>query len=91
MLDQHGLGELQPRLREMTRAGAWADMAREIGDEVLDLFCVGGTPGEIGAGLHERWSGLVDQISLGIDFWRLHGETAEWQDAAARLRSPPAA
>jgi len=87
VLDQHGLADLQPRLREMTRAGAWDRMACEIGDDVLDLFCVGGSPGEIGAGLHERWSGLVDQISLNIDFWRRHGESPEWQDAAAKLKS----
>jgi len=86
VLEQHGLADLQPRLREMTRIGAWSDMAGEIGDEVLDLFCVGGTPAEIAAGLGERWGGLVDQISLGIDFWLRHGETQEWQDAAARLR-----
>jgi probable F420-dependent oxidoreductase len=86
VLDQHGLGELQPRLRRMTRDGAWANMAGEISDEVLDLFCVTGSPGEIGAGLKERWDGLVDQISLNVDFWERNGASNEWQDAAAALR-----
>lgn len=87
VLDQHGLGELQPRLRQMTRDGAWADMAREITDEVLDLFCISGSPGEIGAALENRWQGLVDQVSLGVDFWQRHADNREWQDAAVRLRS----
>lgn len=86
VLDQHGLGDLQPRLREMTRSGAWAKMAGEIGDEVLDLFCVSGTPGEIADELEARWSGLVDQISLNADFWERHGGSAEWQGAMARLK-----
>ena len=60
VLEQHGLGDLQPRLRQMTREGAWERMAGEIGDDVLDLFCVGGSPGEIAAGLGTRWGGLVD-------------------------------
>lgn len=86
VLDQHGLGDLQPRLRQMTREGAWAKMAGEIGDEVLDLFCVAGDPREIGEGLKARWGGLVDQISLGVDFWQRHGESAEWQQALAKLK-----
>lgn len=86
VLAQHGLGDLQPRLRQMTREGAWATMASEISDEVLDLFCPSGTPGEIGTALGERWGGLVDQISLPVDFWLRHGKTAEWQDAAAKLK-----
>ncbi|MBW8755578.1 MAG: TIGR03617 family F420-dependent LLM class oxidoreductase [Sphingomonadales bacterium] len=86
VLDQHGLGDLQPKLRQMTREGAWAQMAGEIGDEVLDLFCPTGTPGEIGAALAQRWDGLVDQISLPVDFWRRHGTSREWQDAAALLK-----
>jgi bile acid-coenzyme A ligase len=86
VLDQHGLGDLQPKLRQMTRDGAWAKMAGEIGDEVLDLFCPTGTPGEIGAALQQRWDGLVDQISLPVDFWQRHGENREWRDAAAALK-----
>jgi probable F420-dependent oxidoreductase len=85
VLDQHGLGDLQPRLRQMTRDGAWARMADEISDEVLDLFCTTGTPAEIAEGFARRWGGLVDQISLNLDFWRRHGASQAWQDAAAKL------
>ena len=87
VLDQHGLGDLQPKLRQMTREGAWARMAGEIDDAVLDLFCVAGTPGEIGGQLAARWGGLVDQISLGVDFWERHAADRAWQDAAARLKA----
>lgn len=86
VLDQHGLSDLQSRLRQMTREGSWAKMAGEISDEVLDLFCVTGTPGEIGAGLKARWGELVDQISLNVDFWARHGVSREWQEAVAMLK-----
>lgn len=86
VLEQHGLGELQPRLRQMTRDGEWAKMAGQISDEVLDLFCAYGMPGEIGAALGQRWGGIADQISLPADFWLHHSREAEWESALAALR-----
>ncbi|MCB2074127.1 MAG: TIGR03617 family F420-dependent LLM class oxidoreductase [Novosphingobium sp.] len=85
VLDQHGIGELQPRLRQMTREGAWDRMADEISDEVLDLFCATGAPAELGEELGRRWGGLIDQMSLPVDFWLRHSDEREWQIAAARL------
>jgi probable F420-dependent oxidoreductase len=89
VLDQHGLGDLQPRLQQMTREGKWADMAALITDEVLDLFCVSGSPDAIGAGLAERWGGLADQISLNVDYWNGHRDNKLWTDAVARLKQLP--
>ena len=86
VLDQHGLGGLQPRLRQLTREGAWDKMAAEIGDEVLDLFCVSGKPEELAAGLAKRWGSLVDQISLPVDYWTRHQGDPAWARAASRLR-----
>ena len=85
VLDQHGLADLQPKLRQMTREGAWAEMASEISDEVLDLFCVAGPPGLLCEGLAQRWGGLVDQISLPVHYWLRHADSREWQDASAAL------
>ncbi|MEZ5734239.1 MAG: TIGR03617 family F420-dependent LLM class oxidoreductase [Novosphingobium sp.] len=85
VLDQHGIGELQPRLRQMTREGAWDRMAAEISDEVLELFCTSGAPAELCEGLGQRWGDLVDQISLPVDYWLRHAENSEWQTASAAL------
>jgi probable F420-dependent oxidoreductase len=87
VLDQHGIGDLQPRLQQMTREGAWAKMADAIGDDVLDLFCITGAPDAIGEGLKKRWGGLIDQISLPVDFWLKHAGNADWQRGAAALAS----
>lgn len=85
VLDQHGLGELQPKLRQMTREGAWERMAAEIDDEVLDLFCIAGDPAEMCSGFASRWSGLVDQISLPVDYWLRHADNTDWKAGSARL------
>lgn len=86
VLKHHGLGDLQPMLQQMTREGNWAEMSQQISDEVLDLFCVTGTAGEIADELLQRWGSLVDQISLPSDFWVRHEGAREWEEAAARLR-----
>jgi probable F420-dependent oxidoreductase len=86
VLDQHGVGDLQPRLQQMTREGKWQEMAAEISDEVLDLFCISGAPDAIGAGLAERWGTLANQISLNVDYWSAHRDNALWTDAAAKLK-----
>lgn len=85
VLDLHGLGDLQPKLRAMTRSGDWAAMAGEIDDEVLDLFSITGSPGEIREGLARRWDGLVDQISINADYWLRHAGSREWRDSVAAL------
>ena len=85
VLDQHGLGDLQPRLRQMTREGAWDRMAGEIGDEVLDLFCISGDPAQICDGFADRWSGLVDQLSLPVDYWLRHADNPDWKAGLAKL------
>jgi probable F420-dependent oxidoreductase len=86
VLDEHGLGDLQPRLHRMTREGKWREMAAQISDEVLDLFCVSGEPDAIGAGLGTRWGDLADQISLSVDYWSAHRDDRLWTDAAEKLR-----
>jgi len=85
VLDQHGLGNLQPRLRQMTREGAWEAMAAEISDEVLDLFCISGDPAQMCEGFAKRWSGLVDQVSLPVEYWLRHESNADWKAGSARL------
>ena len=63
-LDHHGLGDLQPKLREMTKTGGWDQLGSLIDDEVLDLLAVRGTPTECAARLHEEYGALADRMSL---------------------------
>jgi len=63
-LDHHGLGDLQPRLRDITKSGDWSTLGDLIDDEVLDLFAVRGTPEEVTARLHQEYDGVADRLSL---------------------------
>jgi probable F420-dependent oxidoreductase len=65
-LDHHGLGDLQPKLREITKSGDWSTLGDLIDDEILDLLAVRGTPGECAARLTQEYGGLADRLSLTV-------------------------
>jgi probable F420-dependent oxidoreductase len=85
VLDVHGLAELQPRLRRLTREGQWERMGHEISDEVLDLFCISGGPDDLCGDMARRWDGLADQISLPVDLWLSHLDDPAWGRALGEL------
>jgi len=64
VLDHHGLGDLQPRLREATMSADWSALGALIDDEVLDLLAVRGTPAEVADRLRRDYGGLADRVSL---------------------------
>ena len=64
VLEQHGWGEMQPVLREMTKHGRWQDTASLIDDEVLATLAVVGEPDEVADELHRRYDGIVDRLAL---------------------------
>jgi probable F420-dependent oxidoreductase len=64
VLDMHGWGDLADRLNVMSRRQAWAEMAAEIPDDVLDAFSVSGNAAEVAAGLTTRYADVIDRISL---------------------------
>jgi probable F420-dependent oxidoreductase len=64
VLDLYGWGELHVELNRMSKLGEWDTMTDLIDDNVFAAFAVAGSPGEIGPQLVERFSGVVDRISL---------------------------
>lgn len=64
VLEHHGWGDLNPRLRRLIAEGRWADLAGVIPDEVLDEFCASGTYDTIAARVRQRLEGLVDVLQL---------------------------
>jgi probable F420-dependent oxidoreductase len=64
VLDTHGWGELQPVLNRMTKEGQWDQLPAEIPDEVLEAFCLIGSPLEIATQLRDRFGGLIDRAVL---------------------------
>ncbi len=64
VLDGLGVGELQPRLRAMTRAGEWHRLPELVDDDLVEQLTVVGEPAQVGATLRDRFAGLVDRLSL---------------------------
>jgi probable F420-dependent oxidoreductase len=78
VLDVHGWSGVGESLTEMSRAGAWDEMAGSVTDEMLDAFAIEADPQDVGAQLRKRYDGLVDRVALfdflepgqPDDFWR---------------------
>ena len=66
VFDQHGVGDLGVKLNTMSRNGEWADMARQVSDDVLDLFVARATYDGLAEAVEKRFGGIVDSVS--VDF-----------------------
>ena len=66
VLDHHGLGDLQPRLRETTNTADWATLGELVDDDVVDLLAVRGTPADCAKRLTEEYGDHADRLSLTI-------------------------
>ena len=66
VLDHHGLGDLQPRLREITKSGNWATLGELVDDDVVDLLAVRGTPADCAKRLTEEYGDHADRLSLTV-------------------------
>ncbi len=64
VLAAHGWEGITPELHRKSLDGDWAGMARLITDEMLDAVAVCGSYETIGRQLRERYSGLLDRVSL---------------------------
>ena len=52
----------------LTKENRWDDLAALVDDDVLDTLAVMGDLDAVGRGLHERFAGLADRISLSIPY-----------------------
>lgn len=64
VLDAHGLGDLQPRLAELARAGRWDDMTALVPGDFVREVAVVGTPQEVGREILRRCRGAVRSVAL---------------------------
>ncbi|MBV1930675.1 MAG: TIGR03617 family F420-dependent LLM class oxidoreductase [Porticoccaceae bacterium] len=68
VLESHGWETLQPELNQMSKRGEWVAMGDLITDEMLNSFAVVGEPDKIVPMIKERYTGLVDRISINFTF-----------------------
>ena len=67
VLDVHGWGDLQPKLRELTRAGRWGDLVSAVPEEVFDAVAVTGDPDEVAHQLADRYA-RCDRVALSMPY-----------------------
>jgi len=84
VLDMHGWGDVAQRLNEKAAKGEWAAMAKEITDEMLDVYTVSGTFDDIHDKVLERYDGLLDRLAFYIPY-RAGADDAEWRQLAKRF------
>jgi probable F420-dependent oxidoreductase len=78
VFDIHGLTDLGLKLTDMSKQGAWKDMAKQVSDDVLDLFVARATYEALPEAVEKRFGGIVDSVT--VDF-------APGTDAANRRRT----
>jgi probable F420-dependent oxidoreductase len=68
VMEVHGWGDVCDRLHELSSKGEWGKMSSEVGDDMLEEFCVEGDWGGIGTLLKNRYSGVADRVRLYLPF-----------------------
>ncbi|HEY1260861.1 MAG TPA: TIGR03617 family F420-dependent LLM class oxidoreductase, partial [Stellaceae bacterium] len=64
VLAVHGQEDLGGKLNALARQGKWAEMAKEVPDDVARLFAAVGRHDQIVAAIGARFGGLVDTLTL---------------------------
>lgn len=66
VFDLHGVGDLGIKLNAMVREGRWSELARQVPDDVLDLFVARAPYEGLAEAMEKRFGGIVDAVS--VDF-----------------------
>jgi probable F420-dependent oxidoreductase len=66
VLAAHGWSDLCARLGEKAAKGKWDEMAREVSEDMMDVFTVTGTFENIAARIKERYRDLLDRFAFYI-------------------------
>ena len=78
VLDAHGWGDVAARLNEKAARGDWGGMAKEITDDMLDVYSVTGSIDNIAERMKARYNGLLDRVALYTPY-RLNVDRDGWR------------
>ena len=84
VLDVHGWGDLQPRLRELTQQGDWDGMAAVVPDELLHAVAVVALPDDVAPAVRARFGTVLDRVALNAPYAL---DPDVWRHVAAALRT----
>ena len=68
VLDHHGWGELQPALRDLTRAARWDELADAMPDEVVATLSLCGDAASVGSALSARYGDIAERIAVSLPY-----------------------
>lgn len=94
VFELHGFRGVSERLHELQRAGDMAAMADVITDEMLDVYAVTSTWGELPEVLVRKYGGVASRLIFYFSDSALEkgpGHMAQWKTALARTRELAAA
>jgi probable F420-dependent oxidoreductase len=66
VLELHGWGALQGELNRLSKLGRWVEMGEQIGEDMLEAFCVTAEPTRLADALLARCAGSVDRVLDGF-------------------------
>ena len=78
VLEAHGWGDTATRLNEKAAKGDWGGMAREITDEMLDVYAITAAWDEIPAKVKAKYDGILDRIGFYFPF-RPGADDEQWR------------
>ena len=81
VLEAHGWGDTGRRLTEMSKRGDWANMGKEITDEMLEVYATTGTFDEIAEKVKAKYTGYLDRVAFYFPF--SSGDPARWRKIIA--------
>jgi probable F420-dependent oxidoreductase len=85
VLEAHGWEEIGEKLGIMAREKNWREMPALVTDAMLAAFAIEAAPDDIGSALKERYTGLIDRVTLYIPF--VPGQRdAFWQTVVESVR-----
>lgn len=64
VLECHGWGDTARRLTELSKKGAWGEMANEITDEMLDAYAVTASHDDLVDAVKKRCEGYLDRLAF---------------------------
>ncbi len=79
VFDAHGWGDVTMRLNEKTAKGDWAGMPKEITDDMLEVFTVSGTYGNIAPKVKASYEGLLDRVAFYFPY-RPGPDDEQWRE-----------
>lgn len=88
VLEVHGREDLGMKLHEMSKAGKWKEMAREVPDDLLREFVAVARYDELAGAVAARFGGITDSVTIDFPETAPAGQIAE---LLADLRAIPSA